>query len=121
MTALVHGRAEADDAARASADFTRPADQRSADELAALVDEIPTTRVAPDRLGDGLDLVELLVEVGAASSKGDARRALDQRGVYLNDEQQGGPRPITAADLLYEQYLVVRRGKKQRFLVVVDR
>jgi tyrosyl-tRNA synthetase len=121
MTELVHGRAEADDAARASADFTRPADQRSADELAALVDEIPTTRVAPDRLGDGLDLVELLVEVGAASSKGDARRALDQRGVYLNDEQQGGSRPVTAADLLHEQYLVVRRGKKQRFLVVVDR
>jgi tyrosyl-tRNA synthetase len=120
MTALVHGEQHAAEAERASADFTRRADERSSDDLEALVDEIPTTRASRTQLDEGFDLVELLVEVGAASSKGDARRALEQRGVYLNDAQQAATRPVTAADLLHDRFLVLRRGKKQRYLVVVD-
>jgi tyrosyl-tRNA synthetase len=119
VTSLVHGDAAALDAEQASTDFTRAADDRTAEELAGLVDEIPTTRIAREALETGYDLVELLVEAGVASSKGDARRAIEQRGIYLNDRQIDRSTPVTGEDLLFDRYLMVRRGKKRRHLIVV--
>ena len=120
MTSLVHGADAAAEAAGASTGFTRRAVDRSADDLAAMVDEIPTTRIARSRLDAGVDLVELLIEIGAVSSKGEARRAVGQRGVYLNDEQLVEARPVTADDLLHDRFVLVRKGKKQRHIVVVE-
>jgi tyrosyl-tRNA synthetase len=120
LTELVHGEAAAAEAERASSDFTRPADERSEAELAALVDEIPTTRIDRSRLEAGVDLIELLAETGVAGSKSDARRALQQRGVYLNDRQLDEAVPVTTAELLHDRYVLLRRGKKQRHIVVVE-
>lgn len=120
VTTLAHGEAAADEAEQASTDFTRPAGERAVDELAALVDEIPTTRVERSRFDGGVDLIEVLVETGLAKSKGDARRAIEQRGIYLNDAPVDGATSVTTADLLHDRYLMVRRGKKQRHLVVID-
>ena len=96
LTALVHGESVALDAESASSDFTRPAGERTAEELAALVDEIPTTRLERSRLAADLDIVELLVETGLATSKGDARRAIEQRGIYVNDAQLDGDTVVVA-------------------------
>ena len=120
MTTLVHGAAAAAEAEAASSDFTRAAGERSAAELAALADEIPTTRIDRSRLQAGLDLVELLVDTGLARSKGDARRAIEQRGIYVNDAQLDGDMTLSLDALLHDRFVMVRRGKKQRHLVVVE-
>ncbi len=120
VTTLVHGEGAAAEAEQASRDFTQPAGERSADDLAALADEIPTTRVDRTRFREGVDLVDLLVETGLASSKGDARRAIEQRGVYVNDSQLDGDTMLSLDSLLHERFLMVRRGKKRRHLVVVE-
>lgn len=117
VTALVHGEQAAAEAEAASREFTRAASDLGPEELAALAGEIPTTEVPASRL-DGLELVDLLVETGLAKSKGDARRTIDQGGIYLND-QQVQSRPLRSGDLLHGRYLMVRRGKKNRHLVVV--
>jgi tyrosyl-tRNA synthetase len=117
VTALVHGEGAAAEAEAASREFTRAASDLGPEELAALAGEIPTTEVPASRL-DGLELVDLLVETGLAKSKGDARRTIDQGGIYLND-QQVQSRPLRSGDLLHGRYLMVRRGKKNRHLVVV--
>ena len=121
VTSLVHGAAAAVEADRASGDFTRPVEERSEDELAALVDEIPTTRVERSALDGGYDLVQLLVDTGVASSKGDARRAIEQRGIYVNDTQADGGERVTTSDLLHDRYVMLRRGKKRRHVIVVPR
>jgi tyrosyl-tRNA synthetase len=120
LTALVHGERVALDAESASSDFTRPAGERTAEELAALVDEIPTTRLERSRLAGDLDIVELLVETGLATSKGDARRAVEQRGIYVNDAQLDGDTVLSLDALLHERFVMLRRGKKRRHLVVVE-
>lgn len=120
VTTLVHGEAAAGEAQRASAGFTTAAGERPEAELAALVDEIPTSRVARDRLADGVDVVELLVGSGLARSKGEARRTLEQRGIYVNDVQLEAERSLTVDDLLHDRYLMLRSGKRRRHLVVVD-
>ncbi|MCX7621410.1 MAG: tyrosine--tRNA ligase [Acidimicrobiales bacterium] len=116
VTALVHGDAAASEAEAASREFTRSASELRPEELAALAGEIPTTEVAADRL-DGIDIVDLLVDCGLAKSKGDARRTIEQGGIYLNDVPVGS-RALAASDLLHGRYLMLRRGKKTRHLIV---
>jgi tyrosyl-tRNA synthetase len=120
LTALVHGTSLAAEAETASSDFTRPAHQRSADELAALVDEVPTTRIDRSRLAVGVEIVDLLVETGLSKSKGEARRVIAQRGIYLNDTQLDGEATVDTGALLHDRYVMLRSGKKRRHLVVVE-
>ena len=114
MCALIHGAATADEAAAASTGFTSATDALSADQLAALVDEIPTTRTDVA----GRDVVDLLVEVGLAASKGEARRLIAGGGIYVNDAALGESRALGADDLLHGRYVMLRKGKRQRHLVV---
>ena len=66
-----------------------------------------------DDLAAGLDLVDLLARPGSlAASKGEARRAVDQGGVYVNGARADGNRQVNAEDTLHGRYVVLRRGKK---------
>ena len=58
-----------------------------------LAAEVPTTELAPGELAAGLDIVDLLVRTGLAKSKGDARRTLEQGGVYVDGEAVARRRP----------------------------
>jgi tyrosyl-tRNA synthetase len=120
MTDLVHGAEAASRAAEASRTFTTGSAELSIAALEELADEIPTSHVGRDRLVDGVDLVDLVVEIDLVGSKGEARRLLAQGGLYVNDVAQHEPRPVTVDDLLHEAYVMLRRGKKVRHLVVAD-
>jgi tyrosyl-tRNA synthetase len=119
VTALVHGEEAAAEAQAASSGFTRASADLSADDLAALVDAIPTTHLGASRF-DGLDLVDAAVETGIVASKSEARRMLDQSGLYVNDQPQSETRALGPADLLHGRFVMLRRGKKSRHLVVVE-
>jgi len=80
-----------------------------------LVQEIPTTAVAST---DSLTLVDALVRSGLAKSKSEARRAIEQGGVYLNQQRvKEGDRRIEASDWLADQHLLLRKGKKDYALL----
>jgi tyrosyl-tRNA synthetase len=113
-TALVHGGAEADAAEAASAIlFGAPVVEATAAALAAVGAEVPAVPVEPGELDGGVDLVDLLARVPElAASKGEARRALAQGGVYVNGERAGEDRQVTAADVLHGRYVLLRKGKR---------
>ncbi|MFN0091803.1 MAG: tyrosine--tRNA ligase [Acidimicrobiales bacterium] len=118
LTSLVHGEEQARRAVQASEIlFGGPLADASEAALGALVGEAPSTPLARTRLAGGLDPLELFVESRLASSKGDARRTLDQRGLSLNDERLEPGRLVEASDLLHGRYLVLRRGKRLHLLV----
>ena len=114
MTALVHGSEAADEAAAASTGFTSAAGSLSAEQLEALTDEIPTTHSALD----GREVVDLLVESKLAASKGEARRLIAGGGIYVNDVALAEGRPLGSGDLLHGRYVMLRKGKRQRHLLV---
>jgi tyrosyl-tRNA synthetase len=114
MCALIHGDAAADEAAAASHGFTSAANSLSADQLAALEGEIPTTRTGIT----GRDVIDLLVETALAASKGEARRLIAGGGIYVNDVALAESRALGADDLLHGRYLMLRKGKRQRHLLV---
>jgi tyrosyl-tRNA synthetase len=68
--------------------------------------------------GEGMALVELLACTGLSSSRSDARRTVAQRGASVNNRQQDDvDRRLTTADLLHDQYVVLRRGRRDHHLV----
>jgi tyrosyl-tRNA synthetase len=116
VCALIHDAHEADKAALLSAGFNNPATSLSAEQLAALADEIPTTHSEVA----GRDVVDLLVDSGLASSKGEGRRLIAGGGIYVNDVALAESRALTGDDLLHGRYVMLRKGKRQRHLLVAS-
>jgi tyrosyl-tRNA synthetase len=113
-TTLVHGAVEAAAAEEASAIlFGAPVDGASAAALHAVAREVPVVRLSAPDLEPGLDLVDLLSRPGfLAASRGEARRALGQGGVYVNGERAADDAVVNADQLLHGRYVVLRRGKR---------
>jgi len=118
VTELTHGRGAAERVVRVSEIlFGGDPAQAGAQTLADLAAEIPASPWPED--GAAMDIVTILVVTGAAGSRADGRRLVEQGGVYVN----GAPVREAAAsfgldDLLAGRYLLVRRGKRdQRVLV----
>ena len=114
LTALVHGRAAADEAVLASqALFGRGSlAELSADTLRAALTEAGLHSV---RAGaDGLPPVAaLLQQSGLVSSANEARRTIAEGGAYLNNERvTDGEAVVPASAFLHGRFLVLRRGKR---------
>ena len=110
LTKLVHGEAEAkkaEDAAKALFGG------------AGAAGDMPTTALTEDDFTDGrADLLSLLVKSGLCSSRGDARRNVQQGGVTVNDEKVTDiARSYEKAD--FADGLVIRRGKKNYNKIVL--
>ncbi len=122
VTAIVHGATATATAAEATdVVFGRGARDPSAPALASLVDEIPTSRIARAAFTTAAELLDVLVTCGAATSRSDARRALEQNGITVNGHRPAGTDAVlTLADLAHDRYMLVKRGKRQVYVVVVD-
>lgn len=122
VTTLVHGPAATAAAAEATdVVFGRSSGGAvpSAAALDALRGELPTTDIDRDTLRGGTSLVDLLVAAGAAGSKSDARRTIEQNGYVLNGTRPAGVDATVDLDALaHDRFLLIRRGKKQVYLVV---
>ncbi len=91
------------------------------EDIEEIFGDIPSSELAADRLsGEGLELAILLEEVGVTTSRGEARRGIEQGGIYLNGERvTDSRRRVTTRDGLFGRFLVLRRGKKTHHLVRV--
>jgi tyrosyl-tRNA synthetase len=123
VTSRVHGDAALGSAEEVSQLVFGKADPRTLSQaaLAQLEQEIPTFRLAP---ADSLDLFVLIDVVSSGKdalfkSKGEARRALEQGGLYLNGERVSANRALSRAELLHGRYVLVRKGARSNGLVVV--
>jgi len=121
ITRIVHGPEALTRAQRAShALFGGDLTGLEVRELREIFADVPSTCLSPQRLAGGIGLADLLAETHLAKSKGEARRAITQGGVYLNNQRVADAEAaVTPADLLGQSILVLRRGKKQYHLVQV--
>jgi tyrosyl-tRNA synthetase len=115
VTTLVHGETACGDAIRASEImFGGGLEGISESVFADVVGEIPTKDIESAKLdGPGTSLLELLMHSGLAPSKGQARKDVEGGGIYLNTVRVAEiARAVTAADLLFGKYLLLRKGKR---------
>jgi tyrosyl-tRNA synthetase len=116
VTILVHGERAWFQAAQASAVLFLT-DLHNVDiepELfAEVMGELPGKDLERAKLdGAGAAIIDLVVQAGLEPSKGAARKSLEAGGVYLNNVRADLTRTVTAADLLFGKYLLLRKGKK---------
>ncbi|MDP1794858.1 MAG: tyrosine--tRNA ligase [Acidimicrobiales bacterium] len=118
VTSLVHGESETQAAMRAAAAlFSEDIAELDEPLLLAVFSEAPSIEQSRSVLDDGaFDLAAAFEATGLVKSKSEARRAIDQGGAYVNNRKYTGE-PVTAADLLHDRFLVLRRGKRDFALV----
>ena len=118
-TALVHGPEEAQAAEAASAIlFGAPLHDASLVALGAVAREVPVVTCDRSLLENGVAVIDLMAGDGLlTASKGEARRAIAQGGVYLNGERVTEDRHLNTDDLLHGRYALLRKGKKAYAMV----
>jgi len=107
VTTRAHGAEAAASAAAAAGVLFGDFDPRRAEPrvFEILAQEVPTTAVAHE----ALTLVDAVVHAGLAKSKSEARRAIEQGGIYVNQQRA---EEITPADWIAGGNLLLRKGKK---------
>ena len=116
MTARVHGKDVVESVVAAAAILFGDWDplHAQANAFDVLAQEIPTATVTADQV----TLVDAVVSAGLAKSKSEARRQIEQGGVYLNQERAEDPsRVLQSADWLAGGNLLLRKGKKDYALL----
>lgn len=122
VTRRVHGE---DGLARAvqatEALFGGSIDGLAGREIADIFSDVPSSELSKATLeGEGVELLDLLVSAGVATSRGDARRSVEGGGIYLNSVRQEDPQGRVALERAIEgRFLVLRKGKKNYHLVRV--
>ena len=103
LTKLVHGEEEATKAqAAAKALFVGGGDDAN----------MPTTQLTDEQLNDGkIGILNLMVCCGLAASNGEARRLVQQGGVFVNDEKVPDHTFAVTKQML-EAGVKIRKGKK---------
>ena len=116
ITTLVHGKDAANNATSVSAILFGEFDPRAAKEgvYDALAREIPTATVS----GNAIPLVDALVQAGLVKSKSEARRQIEQGGIYVNQQREDRvDRALESRDWLAGRNLLLRKGKKDYALL----
>jgi tyrosyl-tRNA synthetase len=120
LTRLVHGDDGLTAARRATeVFFGAEIDDLTDDQLVEIFADVPSSQLPRARLeGEGLSLIDALSEAGLAKSNSEARRAIQQGGVYVNNRRRDGLETrLAAADLASETVIVLRTGKKRYALL----
>ena len=115
VTTMVHGE-EATEAAERTGRVLFGGDVAGlgAAALAEVFEEAPSLDVPASRFeGDGVAVVDLLVESGLVASKGEARRLVKGGGVRVGDDKvTDDAHQLTTADAVDGAVVVLRKGKK---------
>ena len=107
VTSLLHG-AEAAKAAEATA--------REVFEKGGAGDDLPTLEVSPADLGDGISIVQLIVQSGLAKSGKEAKRLISENGARIDDAPLNDAGLMLDADALASP-IKLSAGKKRHALV----
>ena len=126
LTTMVHSAADYEAAVEASqilfsnsaAEALHKLDEKT---LMDVFDGVPTFEVSRQDVIDGVKLADLLTDKAAVfSSKGEFRKMVQQNALSINKEKISDPMAQASVDmLLNDKYILVQRGKKNYYLLIV--
>jgi tyrosyl-tRNA synthetase len=123
---LVHGEEETRRVERASeALFGEEIATLDEATLLEVFEDAPSSALARNALGangaGGIDIVDALTAAGVCKSKGEARRAVEGGGIYVNNRRVDGlDRALGVDDLLQGRFVVLRKGRREYHLLRVE-
>lgn len=113
VTSIIHGEEKAKEAVNMSnALFSGDIKSLSKDNIVELLGNMEV------KVDEGLLLEDLLISIKAASSKREAREFIKGNSVSINgDKVNDLEKHITKEDALFNEFVIVKRGKKNYYLV----
>lgn len=124
VTRAVHGEAGLQNAQQATEVLFGERDLAglSADDLLDIFAEVPSSAVPASNLqGEGLSLVDLIVDCKLERSKKQARTLIEGGGLYLNAARVDDvEQRVTLDDAIEGRVIVLRKGKKRYHLARVE-
>lgn len=125
ITVMVHSREDLENAVRASDILfgkSTSEDLKKLDEKTFLdvFEGVPQAEVAREEIENGLDMIgALAAKTGFLASNGEARRELKQNSISVNKEKVREDYILSTDDLINHKYVLLQRGKKNYFVLVV--
>jgi tyrosyl-tRNA synthetase len=126
VTTMVHSKADLDNAIAASSILfgkSTSEDLKKLDEKTFLdvFDGVPQAEISKSELMDGLDMIgALAAKTQFLGSNGEARRELKQNSISVNKEKVKEDYLITLADLINERFVLLQKGRRNYFVLVVN-
>ncbi len=125
ITVSVHSQEDLDNAKKASNILfgkSTSEDLKTLDEKTFLdvFEGVPQAELAKEDLANGLDMIAALAaKTQFLKSNGEARRELKQNSISVNKEKVKEDYLITSTDLINNKFVLLQRGKKNYFVLVV--
>ena len=126
LTIRVHSQKDYEQAVAASEILfgkgtTEQLQQLDKDTIASVFEGVPQFTIAKSKVEAGIDVVDLLaVETNVFASKGEIKRALKENSISINKAKISEGYNVTANDILAGSYIVVQKGKKNYYLILVQ-
>ena len=104
---------------KATADSLSKLDEKT---FLAVFDGVPTFEIEKAKIEAGINIVDLLAEETAVfASKGELRRLMKDNGLSINKEKLNDADATISADkIINNKYILVQKGKKKYFLIVLN-
>jgi tyrosyl-tRNA synthetase len=116
VTALIHGKEEADKALAAAKAAFGASGAAGAD-----LNQVPSKAIAKAELEKGMGVLDLFVYSGLCPSKSEARRLVQQGGAVVNDVKIDDEKAVIGhANLDAQGALILRAGKKRVFRLIAE-
>ena len=125
LTCFVHSRADFEFAVKASDILfgnatTEILQSLSEEQLLQVMEGVPCIEIEKSSIEAGYEIVSFLADTQIFPSKGEARKMWQAGGLSLNKSKIPiDKNEIVASDLLKEKYLLIQKGKKNYYLVLV--
>jgi tyrosyl-tRNA synthetase len=121
MTRTVHGESELAGAVQASQVlFGGELRGLPAEAIQDIFADVPSSSLGKAQLEAGFPLIDLFVQGGLVSSKGEARRSIAEGGIYLSNQRlEDAAQKAVTADVIAGKFLVLRRGRKNYHLIKI--
>ena len=82
---------------------------------------VPKAEIPKSEIDNGMDMIgALAAKTGFLNSNGEARRELKQNSISVNKEKVKEDYLITEKDLINDKYVLLQRGKKNYFILVIN-
>ncbi|MEI6086666.1 MAG: tyrosine--tRNA ligase [Bacteroidota bacterium] len=126
LTCFVHSKDDFEFAVKASEILfgnatTEILQSLSEEQLLQVMEGVPSIGVARSTIDAGYDIVSFLADTQIFPSKGEARKLWQAGGLSINKAKITTDKTIIdTSDLLKEKYILVQKGKKNYYLVIVS-
>jgi tyrosyl-tRNA synthetase len=104
VTKLVHGQSEAE--------MSQKASEALFEGIGDLGEKIPTTELSDSDFAKNSNILDILMLTGLISSKGEGRRLIDQKGIYVNEQAIESIEYSLSEKDFKDASIIIRKGKK---------